>query len=56
MTSYLFTWLANLVKKPPIWDLSIDQVSLMKQNSELTAGLKYTPVYNGLKDAIESYK
>ncbi len=63
MTSYLFTWLANLVKKPPIWDLSIDQVSLMKQNFKIDGskverelGLKYTPVYNGLKDAIESYK
>ncbi|MBN1691094.1 MAG: NAD-dependent epimerase/dehydratase family protein [Dehalococcoidia bacterium] len=63
MTSYLLTGIANLVGKPPIWDLSVDQVNLMKQSfkidggkAERELGIKYTPVYDGIKDAIESYK
>lgn len=31
MTSYMLTGLANLIRKPPLWDMSVDQISLMKQ-------------------------
>lgn len=63
MTSYLLTGLANLIRKPPIWDMSVDQISLMKQGFKIDGskavrelGITYTPVYDGIKDAIESYK
>jgi dihydroflavonol-4-reductase len=63
MTSYLLTGIANLIRKPPIWDLSVDQVNLMKQGFKIDGsklerelGIKYTPIYNGIKEAIESYK
>ena len=63
MTSYLVTGIANLMVKPPIWDLSVDQVNLMKQDfkidgskAERELGIKYTPVYEGIKEAIESFK
>lgn len=63
MNAYLFTGIANLIRKPPIWDMSVDQMSLSKQDFKLDGskaerelGLKYTPIYDGLKDAIESFK
>jgi len=61
MTSYMVTGIANIIKKPPIWDLSIDQVKLMKQGFiidgskvERELGIKYTSVYDGIKESIES--
>lgn len=63
MNAYLFTGIANLIKKPPVWDMSVDQMGISKLNVKLDGskaerelGLKYTPVYDGLKDAIESFK
>jgi dihydroflavonol-4-reductase len=62
-TSYLLTGIANLLRKPPIWDLSVDQVSLMKQGFNIDGskverelGIKYTSVYDGIKEAIESFQ
>jgi len=63
MTSYLLTGIANLIEKPPIWDMSVDQINLMKQDfkidgskAERELGIKYTPIYNGIKEAIESFR
>lgn len=63
VTSYLLTGIANLVRKPPIWDLSVDQVSLMKQDFkfdgskvERELGIKYISVFDGIKEAIESFQ
>jgi dihydroflavonol-4-reductase len=33
MAAYLLTGIANLIKRPPLLDLSVDQVRLMKQDS-----------------------
>ncbi|MFC1527733.1 NAD-dependent epimerase/dehydratase family protein [Candidatus Neomarinimicrobiota bacterium] len=61
MTSYMVTGIANIIRKPPIWDLSIDQVKLMKQGFKIDGskverelGIKYTSVYDGIKESIES--
>ena len=63
MTSYVLTGIANLVRKPPIWDMSVDQMSLSKQDfkidgskTERELGIKYTPIYDGIKEAIKSFK
>ena len=63
MTSYLLTGIANIIRKPPIWDLSVDQVKLMKQEfkidgskAERDLGIQYTSVYNGIKESIESFQ
>ena len=63
MTSYLMTGISNLIRKPPIWDMSIDQISLMKQDflidgskTERELGITYTPIRDALKEAIESFK
>ena len=51
MNAYLLTGLANLIKKPPLWDMSIDQMKVMKKGfsvdgtkAERELGLKYTPI------------
>lgn len=63
MTSYLLTGIANIIRKPPIWDLSVDQVKLMKQDfkidgskAERDLGIQYTSVYDGIKESIESFQ
>ena len=63
MNSYILTGMANLIKKPPLWDMSVDQINLMKQGFkfdgskvERELGITYTPVYNGIREAIESFK
>jgi dihydroflavonol-4-reductase len=60
--AYVLTGLANLIRKSPIWDMSVDQISLMKQGfevdgikSERELGIKYTPVRAGIEDAIASF-
>lgn len=62
LTAYMLTGIANLIGKPPLWDMSFDQISLMKQNFNIDGskvsrelGITYTPIYNGVKDAIESF-
>jgi dihydroflavonol-4-reductase len=51
INAYLLTGLANLVKKPPLWDMSIDQMKVMKKGfnvdgtkAEKELGIKYTPI------------
>jgi dihydroflavonol-4-reductase len=63
LTSYLLTGIANLIRKPPIWDMSVDQINLMKQGFKIDGskvekelGVTYTPIYDGIKEAIESFK
>jgi dihydroflavonol-4-reductase len=62
MTSYLLTGFSNLIRKPPLWDLSADQISLMKQGFEIDGskterelGIKYIPIYNAIQESIESF-
>jgi dihydroflavonol-4-reductase len=58
----LLTGLANLTKHPPLLDLSVDQVALMKQGfvidaskAERELGLRYTPIRQALEEAIASF-
>ena len=51
MNAYLLTGLANLIKKPPLWDMSVDQMKVMKAGfnvdgtkAEKELGLKYTSI------------
>jgi len=59
----LFTWWANLVKKPPLWAMSVDQIRTMKEGfvidgskAERELGINYTPIRVALEEAIASYK
>jgi dihydroflavonol-4-reductase len=57
------TLVANMIKKPPLWGMSTDQIRTMKEGAivdgskaERELGIKYTPVRVALEEAIESYK
>jgi len=63
MNSYLLTGIANVIRKPPLWDLSVDQISLMKQGVKIHGskverelGITYTPIRDGIKEGIEHLK
>ena len=60
MNAYLLTGLANLIKKPPLWGMAVDQMKVMKvgfsvdgSKAERELGIKYTPIPNALKEAID---
>jgi len=53
MNAYLLTGLANLIKKPPLWDMSVDQMKVMKAGfnvdgtkAEKELGINYIPIVN----------
>ncbi len=53
MNAYLLTGLANLIKKPPLWDMSVDQMKVMKtgfsvdgSKAERELGINYAPITN----------
>ncbi len=59
----LLTFLANLIKKPPIWGMSVDQMKVMKESfrfdgtkAEKELGITYTPIRIALEEAIASYR
>jgi dihydroflavonol-4-reductase len=63
MNAFLLTGLANLIKKPPLWGMAIDQMKVMKvgfsvdgSKAERELGIKYTPIRVALEEAINSFK
>ena len=61
--SYLLTWIANIIKRPPLWGLSIDASNTLKHGfvfdgSRVTRelGVAYTPIQCALEEAVESYR
>lgn len=62
VNAWLLTGLANLIKRPPLLDLSVDQVAMMKQGfiidgskAERELGFRYTPIHQALEEAIASF-
>jgi hypothetical protein len=60
--AYLMTGLANLVKKPPILDMSVDQMRLMKDGMQVDGGkaarelgFSYLPVRAALAEQVEQW-
>jgi len=63
MNAYLLTGIANIIKKPPLWGMAIDQMKVMKagfsvdgSKADRELGIKYTPIHFALKEAIDSLK
>lgn len=63
MNAFLLTGLANVIKKPPLWGMAIDQMRVMKagfsadgSKAETELGIKYTPIRLALQEAIDSLK
>jgi dihydroflavonol-4-reductase len=57
-SAYLLTGISNLIKKPPIWGMSVNQMRTMREGfrvdgskAERELGINYTPI----KTAIEEY-
>jgi hypothetical protein len=60
--AYILTGLANLVKKPPILDMSVDQMRLMKEGLQVDGGkatrelgLSYMPIRAALEEQVEQW-
>ena len=63
LNAFFLTQVANVIKKPPLWGMSRDQIRTMKEGfrfegskAEKELGITYTPVRQALKEAIESYQ
>lgn len=61
--AYFLTGIANLIKKPPLLDLSVEQIRLMKQGYQLDGskaekelGLVYTPIRQAVAEAVASFR
>ncbi len=61
--AHLLTQVANLIKKPPLWGMAIDQIRVMKEGvradgtkAERELGITYTPIRVALEEAIASFK
>ena len=59
----LLTGLADIIKRPPILGLALDQIRTMKEGAEADGskaerelGIEYTPVRIAIEEAITSYK
>jgi len=59
----LLTLVADVIKKPPLWNMAIDQIRTMKEGvmvdgskAERELGISYTPIRVALEEAIESYR
>jgi len=62
LNAKFLTILANLIKKPPLWGMSVDQIKTMKEGfvvdgskAERELGIRYTPVREALKEAVASF-
>jgi len=63
INAYVLTGLANLIKRPPLWGMAVDQMKVMKagfnvdgSKAERDLGIKYTPIRVALQEAIDSLK
>ncbi len=63
MNAVLFTALAGVIKKPPPWGMSLDQMRVMREGfrvdgskAERELGITYIPIRTALEETIASYK
>ena len=63
LNAYILTGLADLIKRPPLWGMAVDQMKVMKagfnvngSKAERDLGIKYTPIDVALREAIDSIK
>jgi len=63
LNAVLLTGLANLIKKPPMWGMSVDAMRTVKEGAkadgskaERELGITYTPLHDALEEAIQSYQ
>ena len=59
----ILTWLAKLTRRPPLLDMSVDQIKMMGEDlqfdgskAEADLGIAYTPIRTAVEEAIATYK
>lgn len=62
-SAYLLTGISNLIKKPPVWDMSVNQMRTMKEGfiadgskAEKELGITYTSIKTALEEQISALK
>ncbi len=62
INAILFTAIARLTKRPPLWGMSVDQMNMMSEGFradgskiEKELGINYTPIRVALEEAMKSY-
>ena len=61
-TAWLLTGIADVIKRPPVWGMAIDQMRTMKEGvradgskAERELGVAYIPIRQAVQDAIDSF-
>lgn len=60
----ILTWLANMIKRPPLWGMSTDAVQMMKEGdlvidgskAEYELGIIYTPIRKAVEEEVAYYR
>jgi len=62
-SAYMLTGISNLIKKPPIWGMSVNQMKTMKEGfrvdgskAERELGITYTPINTALEEEIAALR
>ena len=63
LNATLLTWLANLIKKAPLWGLAKDAMRMLKEGlyfdgskAEQELGFAYTPIREAIEEEIAAYQ
>jgi dihydroflavonol-4-reductase len=63
MNAALLTGTANLIRRPPLWGLALDQARTMKKGAEADGskaerelGIAYTPIRTAIEEAVASFE
>jgi len=63
LNAALLTLIANLIKKPPLWGMAIDQMRVMRagysfdgSKAERELGITYRPIRAALEEAIDALR
>jgi hypothetical protein len=62
-SAYMLTGISNLIKKPPIWGMSVNQMKTMKvgfqadgSKAEKELGITYTSIKTALEEQIAALR
>jgi dihydroflavonol-4-reductase len=61
--AWLLTKIADIIKRPPIWGMALDQIRVMKEGvradgskAERELAIEYTPIRKAVEEAVASYQ
>jgi dihydroflavonol-4-reductase len=61
--AWVLTRIADIIRRPPIWGMAVDQIRVMKEGlradgskAEKELGIEYTPIYDAINDAVTSFQ